>query len=463
MRNRKPEPPIIDFQNIDRPSIPYSILRFYVYYVFRYIYYRQFDVVNVQNFPKSDVPTLIVSNHQNGLNDALVVLMSVPDLRQPVFIARGDLFRRKIVAKMLRFLKIMPAFRVMDGDDPTRNDVIFDISASVLQNKHTLTMFPEAGHEDCHRLGYFRKGFARMAFKAEEHSDFKLGLKILPVANHYSGYFNFREKVALVIGDPVDISEYIPLYKENPEKAMLDLARRMRNDVSNLMLNIEEKEDYHKYNFLRVMTMSDYVKKMGWKESYFPNTLKASKIIVEKLESLKEKNSDKLNELLDKADKMVGGINELRLKPWLFEKRITLKGLIGRTSLFVILFPLYVIYYLLNILPFKAPNLINKRVKDEMLHSSFAFGLSALVVFPLTYLIYIILIGIIGNTTWLTALFLFTLIPGLVFFNAYRKGFKKLRGRWRFYRLRRKENSKFMELENIYKELIVEMNKILYS
>ena len=43
-----------------------------------------------------------------------------------------------------------------------------------------LVVFPrEAGHQDCRHLGYVQKGFARIAFKAVEMSDYKLRLKIL--------------------------------------------------------------------------------------------------------------------------------------------------------------------------------------------------------------------------------------------------------------------------------------------
>jgi hypothetical protein len=52
------------------------------------------------------------------LKIALAILFLFRDYRQLVFVARGDIFRRMFIAKLLRFIKIMPAFRSMDGDNP---------------------------------------------------------------------------------------------------------------------------------------------------------------------------------------------------------------------------------------------------------------------------------------------------------------------------------------------------------
>ena len=49
--------------------------------------------------------------------DAMAILHTMfRDRRQPVFIARGDIFKKDGVARILRFLKIMPTFRSRDGN-----------------------------------------------------------------------------------------------------------------------------------------------------------------------------------------------------------------------------------------------------------------------------------------------------------------------------------------------------------
>lgn len=99
---------------------------------------------------------------------------------------------------MLRFIQLLPAFRMQDvgKEKLAENAVIFNKSAEILaKDNGVIGIFPEAGHQDCRHLGTFKKGFACIAFKAVEMSDYKLRLKILPVSNHYSNYYNIQGKL----------------------------------------------------------------------------------------------------------------------------------------------------------------------------------------------------------------------------------------------------------------------------
>jgi 1-acyl-sn-glycerol-3-phosphate acyltransferase len=61
----------------------------------------------------SEDAVLICPNHTNTLMDALVVLQSRH--APTVFGARADIFSQPAVAKILRFLKILPMVRRRDG------------------------------------------------------------------------------------------------------------------------------------------------------------------------------------------------------------------------------------------------------------------------------------------------------------------------------------------------------------
>jgi 1-acyl-sn-glycerol-3-phosphate acyltransferase len=403
-----------------------------------------------------------VCNHQSGLNDALAILFMFRDYRQPVFVARGDMFRKTFVAKLLRFIKIMPAFRTMDGDNPLLNYKLFDEFADILYNRHTLMMFPEAGHESTYTLGRFRKGFARTAFYAEQKSNYTLGLKILPVANHYSGYFNFREKLTLTVGKPMEIAEYLPLYRENPTKALLTLAKDTHERVSDLMLNVKNREQYHIYNFIRAMYERRYVQRMGWTESYFPNMLRASKAIIARLESLNLSNLKQQSRLFEKAQELKDGLEKLRLRSWLFECKHNVRALMLRTLSMLCLLPLFLYGYLLNIVPFNLPRLVtNKIKKDVMLRPTVAFGASVLISFPVCYFLLTLACGLTSGSAFATLLFFVSLPLGLIFFDAYRKHYVKLRGRWRFFFLLWQKNKLLEQTRELFTQIMAEMDVIM--
>ena len=69
----------------------YRIFKCYLRFLHDKIYYRKTYKINAENIPSNTTPTIIVSNHQNCLNDPLGVLFTFRD-RKPNFITRADVF-----------------------------------------------------------------------------------------------------------------------------------------------------------------------------------------------------------------------------------------------------------------------------------------------------------------------------------------------------------------------------------
>ena len=112
---------IIDFEmarKIQDPDYLYSILLPYINWHTRRSY-RRFEVHGKENLPK-DGGLIFGANHSNTLMDALVLLSS-NNVRK-VFIARGDIFKNPIAAKVLTFLRILPIFRIRNGVAAVRNN-----------------------------------------------------------------------------------------------------------------------------------------------------------------------------------------------------------------------------------------------------------------------------------------------------------------------------------------------------
>ena len=86
----------------------YSFLRPWVDFNARHSY-RRYEVHGKENLPK-DGAMIFGINHSNTLMDALVVLAT--SHHKKVFMARGDIFANPTVAKILRFTRILPLFRI---------------------------------------------------------------------------------------------------------------------------------------------------------------------------------------------------------------------------------------------------------------------------------------------------------------------------------------------------------------
>ncbi|MDR2868054.1 MAG: 1-acyl-sn-glycerol-3-phosphate acyltransferase [Bacteroidales bacterium] len=266
---------MINFEHVEKKDIKYRLMYPWINFFHEYIFYRKYYVLNRERIPK-DKPVVAICNHQNGLSDALAILFAFrKDGRYPVFIARGDIFKKDFVAKLLRFLRIMPAYRAVDvgREKVIDNNYIFSKAGRIVANNGVICLFPEAGHEDCHHLGTFKKGFARIAFQAAEELNYKEPVYIVPFSNHYSEYFGYQHKLIMTTGEPFTFEDLYELNQTYPEKARKILAERSREKVEVLMLNIKDKELYEEYDLLRTIYAENIVKSEHKKVSYYPHIM----------------------------------------------------------------------------------------------------------------------------------------------------------------------------------------------
>ena len=60
-----------------RKSAAYKALKAYIRFMVEKVYYRKSHYLDVGNLPEDGTPILIVSNHQNCLNDAVGIYLGV--------------------------------------------------------------------------------------------------------------------------------------------------------------------------------------------------------------------------------------------------------------------------------------------------------------------------------------------------------------------------------------------------
>ena len=249
----------LDFSDINKKDFLYKLAHAYLHFVHNYVYYNQFRITGREKLPKGE-GYLVISNHQNSLNDALGILFSTGK-KYPVFIARADLFKKPAIAKFMKWVGIMPAYRVRDGiDELGKNEAIFREAARVITEGDPIVLFPEALHQDGRYLGVFKKGFARIAFETVEQTDFKMKLKIVPMANNYSDYFRFQSKLNIIIGEPFEFDDLYEIYKTHPERARYLLAQRAHDAVEKLMVNLDDIPNYPALETLCTIYRKNYIK-----------------------------------------------------------------------------------------------------------------------------------------------------------------------------------------------------------
>ena len=338
-------------KDIDKWSHWYTFWKNVVRFSFKN-YYRKVEVRNVEKIPHRQ-PVIFVLNHQNALMDALAILTT--NRYQPVFLARSDIFKGRIVIAILTFLKILPIYRLRDGAEQLKkNEEIFNETLCVLNNKiNPLGLMPEGNHGDKRRLRPLMKGVFRIAFQAQEEYGNNPGVKIQPVGLDFEHYQKFGKSLFVNYGEPVEVADFYDAYIENPGQAMNDFREFLAGKMKTVMIHIETREYYNLYQNLRTLYNPVMRKRLGIKSSSLAAKFDADKIMIDIL----DENQDQLDQPNEDMVRYNKGLKKLHLKDWLFRKKKHSRTGILLQFLFIIAgIPLYLLGLVNNYLPYKLPD-----------------------------------------------------------------------------------------------------------
>ena len=443
-------------------GIAYRIFKSYIRFFHDRIYYRRTYSIHTENIPEAGTPLMIVSNHQNCLNDPLGILMSIRD-RKPYFITRADVFAyHPILNTFFRSIGLLPAFRIdYEGEESLKkNKDTFVLSETELVNGSTLVMFPEAGHQDKRWLGDFSYGYTKMVFEAAELDNFQTEIFILPSCNHYSDYFRIQEQMLIKYGTPISIQPFYELYKTKPRTAQRQVSVLVRKQIEGLMLNIRDLENYEAIDFIRNTTYGKKIAKQHhYDEEKLPDRLLSDRLLVDKLEKIKANGKETaLNEIYTDVLALKKGIGEMKINDSLFDHCPSWGVIIGCMLLLLAGFPLWVFSLWPNALHFIAPNILINRMTDKMFYGTFILAFSILITIPLLYTLTFVLTWIFANV-WLALIYL-AILPLLGLFAwYYRKFFIQTMQALRFRMLFK--NSKLENLKRMRKMIVDRLNELL--
>ncbi len=422
---------MIDFTNIEKRNVSYEICYIWVWYAFNKLFFRNFEIKGKENIP--DEPFLIICNHQNGLIDAMLPVFGIPNHRM-VFIARGDIFKKDKVAKILKWCRVLPAFRVRDTgkENLGENDKIFELAANILNNGKIVGLFPEAALQYDRSMGSFKKGFARIAFRAEEIAGFNLHLKILPMANYYENFYSAGHSALLNIGKPFEFGELLELYREHPEAAYRQLALKAQEHVRPLMLDIADKENNGQLDALREIYREFKYGKRA-RRMQMSERLASDQTMLENFRKLKENSPEKFAWFMEKTKRYSDLLIKLNFRNWLIDKSLGLFAMVLLSLLSLVFAPFYAVLWLLNIVPYKLPELVVKKLKDKRMSASMRLGIGAVATYPIWNLLLFGLSFIIPWPWWCSLIFLALLTVFPILFIALRHWFVKIYHRWRYF------------------------------
>lgn len=383
-------------------DITYYTFKGYIKLIHDTLLLRHRYVEGMEHLPKPGERFIIACNHQNTGNDPLNIVFALPFERRTCALARANLFEIKPwITSFLKWVGMVPAFRMdWEGAEGLRgNDASFAQVAERINDGFPLMIFPQAGHTQGHYLGRFTTGTVRIAMNAAQQNGWQEDVKILPTALVYSDFFDVQTDVMWRLAPAISMKPYYEEYQQHPAKAMRLITHQMHDTIQQMMLD-EGEEDYAERDFLRLSSLN-----VEHRERYtLPQLLERDQAFIDRLTA-----HPQYHEIIAKAKDLRQALQEVGVpEPILAEgpsaARCTLQG-IG----LLLLLPLWVACLWPHLLCYLIPFPLLKT--DRMFTNTYRYVLSTLVIYPLTAIATILVLGLCLGLWWQGVIWALLLIP----------------------------------------------------
>jgi 1-acyl-sn-glycerol-3-phosphate acyltransferase len=183
-----------------------------------WVYYKDIQVHGRENL-KKDKPLMVLANHQNGLIDPLVI--GTYSGLYPYYLARADVFNHALIHRMLRYLRMMPIYRLRDGRDfAQKNEGIYQRCAQIIQKNNSLLLFPEGGHGRNRKVRPLKNGFIHILSKTLAQNP-EIDVWIQPMGVNYTNLTEFPDRVRLYIAPAIRVKDF---WQDGEDQTLLKQA-----------------------------------------------------------------------------------------------------------------------------------------------------------------------------------------------------------------------------------------------
>ncbi|HMJ46731.1 MAG TPA: 1-acyl-sn-glycerol-3-phosphate acyltransferase, partial [Ferruginibacter sp.] len=201
-----------------------------------FLIYCRYVKINGKKSLHLEGPLLICANHPDSLLDA-VILSTL--FKRPVHsLARGDAFKNKFYASLLRSIHMLPVYRVSEGvENLEQNYETFDACKKIFKKGGIVLIFSEGRCINEWKLRPLMKGTARLATSSWQEG---IDLRILPVGINYHSFHSFGKNIQLNFGEIFNKDSITR--EEGFGKAIISFNDKLRQELSKLVTEIKSDD-----------------------------------------------------------------------------------------------------------------------------------------------------------------------------------------------------------------------------
>ena len=421
------------------------------------IFFRRVEVVDLARFPRGG-PLLVVANHGNNLIDPMLLFGFLP---VPVrFLAKSTLWDNLGLRFLMQLGGAIPVYRPKDGADVSQNQETFARCRQTLADGGAIALFPEGLSHGEPALQPLKTGVARIALEAEsEHGP--LGVRIVPVGLVFERRHEFRSRVLIQVGEPLELAADIERYTREPKEAVRELTARVGDALAGETLN------YASWNDARLVERAADIFARPELDVPTPGELAARvpvrQAVIDGYRELASGHPERINQLValvERYDRLLrlAGLSDAQVASSYPRSRVA--RFVGLTTFRLLLFlPVALAGTLLNWLPYKIPGWVTRHLElDRKVNEPATYKVMiSFFLFPLFWLVESLLAGKQWGPAAGLGMAFFAPLSGYIAL-LFHEHLGRFRGESRAYLLQRSRSRLVRELaplrQSIYEEVV---------
>jgi glycerol-3-phosphate O-acyltransferase / dihydroxyacetone phosphate acyltransferase len=404
------------------------IARFWIWFFFERV-----EVRHPERVPPMG-PVLLCINHPNNLIDSLLVGSVLP--RKVHYLATAALFRNPLIARFLVTLGVIPVYR--KADDPAkmdRNMEMFAACDEAFDRGWLIVIYPEGvTHSEAH-VQRLKTGAARIALGYEAHAPERL--TVVPVGLSFEARKRFRGRVLVSYGEPVDVSSYLAVYREEPAKALHTLTKAIQWAMEREVVHVERIDTAALARAVDELYRGEVERELWEDRGHSERQLDPfwlSGSIADAVEHFRERDPERIERLWQRILGYRALLAAYRLRDEAVRARLERppeRRRVARSWQAIVGLPLFAYGAAVNFLPYYLPGWLAGRMARKATDYATIRLLASVVAFPLFWSLETSFVGWAAGLRWALAFFLSLPLGGLI---AYRHlvGTGRLRHQLRF-------------------------------
>lgn len=415
-------------------------------------YYREIRVINQEQL-NQDGPLILIANHPNTLMDAWIV--GFVSKRRVHYMAKATFFSSHFKRKLLNALGMIPINRAQDKvTGGVKNSDSFEACYQLLERGDILVVFPEGTSYLERKLREIKTGTARIALEAENRNDGQLGIQVIPIGLNYMSADRFRGRVMVHIGKPIAVAGLLEEYRKNQGIAAKKLTDRFRTELSRVFVTIDDANKEKLVADLTYLFDSRYSKE----DHGVQQSIGLMKTIQQRLEELTVASPWKLTEIQEQSTELLQSLQFFGIRPDFLDRPyralLYFRQAIQSWLFLVLTIPVFLIGFVHNALPYYGIGILVPRITKEVEYHAPLVVLLGIVLYPLTYFGWCVLVSVLFHPGWTFLLIYGSLLPlsGLFahFFLRYKR---HLTSKQQFSRFAKRRRAVFQQLKKQRDEL----------